>query len=883
MNPRMKSLAVLGLMLLGACDQQVMEPTATDVQSAANAPAPSLTVVSNVFTSGTNVTTWDAIPESNQPASWGSTFCVASPAVGPGANWQNPHNAYVLSGHPWAGTGGSDFDAPWINAWNDLSSSGSGGTSPYYNWTRYDTQVSGNGTFVLRLLADNCSWVYLDGVLVGRQADNWYWTSSTDNNMSYGVTLNGTHTLSFIIFDGGGAAGGKFILETTSNPPEPLNPDLDGDGHVNDQDAFPLDPTEWADSDGDGVGDNADAFPNDPSETVDTDGDGVGDNADVEPTLNNNYYWVDWTSADVAGGTAEGTITLGDGSTVSVSLKAVRSDGSHGSLFGYEVTPGVGVTFAGWTDFWTHDNNSPQNDLTTTYKSGYVLNSPDFPDIIGLSGGNTDSYVLTFSSPVQDPVMDIMSLGQGGDASVYSFSRSFEIVSQGIGRFGGSNTSLRVRNAPDGATVGDQVQGNEGNGTLRFVGELSNLSWTVPDGETWHGFTIGVRGAGNANGDYDGDGVLDAADNCPTVSNGSQADSDYDGIGDACDTSNDPNADTDGDGLSNSDEHAIGTDPTNPDTDGDGYNDGVDAYPKDPTRHEFAPPTADIGGPYAGNEGSAIAFDGSGSSDADGHALTYAWSFGDGATGTGATPSHTYADNDTYTVTLTVDDGHGGTSTATTTAEVSNVAPTATASAGGTLESGGSFSFTGTFTDPGADAWTESIDWGDGSAAESGSSGSHTYLAPATYTVTYTVTDDDGGVGTATATVTVTRKNILIDVKPGSEEDPVNINDKGVTPVAILTANGFDATTIDRTTIRFGVGEATPVHKSLGHVEDVDNDGDMDLMTHFTTGETGLQDGDTSVCLIGTTAGGVQFKGCDVVRAFAQDNNAGGKGKGKGK
>jgi hypothetical protein len=49
-------------------------------------------------------------------------------------------------------------------------------------------------------------------------------------------------------------------------------------------DAFPNDPTEWADSDGDGVGDNADAFPNDPTETTDTDGDGVGDNSDAFPT-----------------------------------------------------------------------------------------------------------------------------------------------------------------------------------------------------------------------------------------------------------------------------------------------------------------------------------------------------------------------------------------------------------------------------------------------------------------------------------------------------------------------------------------------------------------------------------------------------------------------
>jgi len=43
--------------------------------------------------------------------------------------------------------------------------------------------------------------------------------------------------------------------------------DTDGDGVGNNADAFPEDPSEWADSDGDGVGDNTGAFPNDPDKT----------------------------------------------------------------------------------------------------------------------------------------------------------------------------------------------------------------------------------------------------------------------------------------------------------------------------------------------------------------------------------------------------------------------------------------------------------------------------------------------------------------------------------------------------------------------------------------------------------------------------------------
>jgi hypothetical protein len=56
--------------------------------------------------------------------------------------------------------------------------------------------------------------------------------------------------------------------------------DLDGDGVPNSGDAFPAEPTEWADGDLDGVGDNADLFPEDPNEWADEDLDGAGDNSD---------------------------------------------------------------------------------------------------------------------------------------------------------------------------------------------------------------------------------------------------------------------------------------------------------------------------------------------------------------------------------------------------------------------------------------------------------------------------------------------------------------------------------------------------------------------------------------------------------------------------
>jgi PKD repeat protein len=84
-----------------------------------------------------------------------------------------------------------------------------------------------------------------------------------------------------------------------------------------------------------------------------------------------------------------------------------------------------------------------------------------------------------------------------------------------------------------------------------------------------------------------------------------------------------------------------------------------------------AAPTASPGGPYSGQAGTAIAFNGSGSKDSDGTIASYRWDWGDGTSpGSSATASHAYASAGSYTVRLTVTDNVGTTGSATTTVSV---------------------------------------------------------------------------------------------------------------------------------------------------------------------------------------------------------------------
>jgi hypothetical protein len=181
------------------------------------------------------------------------------------------------------------------------------------------------------------------------------------------------------------------------------------------------------------------------------------------------------------------------------------------------------------------------------------------------------------------------------------------------------------------------------------------------------------------------------------------------------------------------------------------------------------PPTAAIVAPAYAAEGTTFVVDGSDSIGPDGSGpLTYSWDLnGDGVFGDATTPSATasMSDDGARVVRLRVT-GSSGTGETSHTITIVNVAP-AVGEIDSSTGSGQQYAAGGSFTDPGDDSWTATVDYGDGAGPQplalSGKTFDlrHRYTASGSYWVSVKVCDDDGGCGERTTRVDVNGAGVV--------------------------------------------------------------------------------------------------------------------------
>lgn len=176
--------------------------------------------------------------------------------------------------------------------------------------------------------------------------------------------------------------------------------------------------------------------------------------------------------------------------------------------------------------------------------------------------------------------------------------------------------------------------------------------------------------------------------------------------------------------------------------------------------------------------------------------------------------------------------------------------------------------------------------------------------APREHASSYDVTCGEPGVHTVTVTSTISPElakvadpdpsndervaefeiecaiPVKLDVKPGSDRNPVNVKEATI-PMAVLTTDAgefglplaFDATTVVVDGLRIGnradlvaTGSGLPERHDKVHLEDVVvKDGDVDAVLHAAGREIPVTASTTELCVRGTTTSGLSFFGCDVV------------------
>ncbi|MDC1011784.1 Ig-like domain-containing protein, partial [Flavobacteriaceae bacterium] len=414
--------------------------------------------------------------------------------------------------------------------------------------------------------------------------------------------------------------------------------DADNDGFYDYDDAFPNDPNEYLDTDGDGIGDNADTdddgdgqsdeeeiangtdplvanprpgdsdgdgladvidpdddndgvadtldrFPLDPNESSDNDGDGLGDNEDTD---DDNDGFTDQQENNVGTDPKDPTSMPEDRDNdklPDLSEQAIGTDPNNPD------TDGDGV-IDGEDDYPKDPNYQYDTD-------GDGIPNKDDPD--DDNDGLQDEVDPFPLDPNNQPDSDGDGLNDGIDPDDDNDGFSDE-QEEGAGTDPLDPNSIPGDRDNDGLTdVEEDALGTDPNNPDTDGDGVSDKNDSEPLNPNVGLDTDGDGIPDATDPDDDNDGVRDQNDAFPRDPN-ETLDYDGDGIGDNSDPDDDNDGyddvvenqdgtdpkdaldypkDPDGDGLTNNQEEALGTDPANPDTDGDGISDKFDPEPLD--------------------------------------------------------------------------------------------------------------------------------------------------------------------------------------------------------------------------------------------------------------------------------------------------------------
>jgi len=259
----------------------------------------------------------------------------------------------------------------------------------------------------------------------------------------------------------------------------------------------------------------------------------------------------------------------GDGATVTTATPTLQvlpaedpDTPPEGLVYEFQV-------YAGETPAATGTSAAPTWTLTAPLADGtYSWRARAIDDTGLASGWSSASWFTVAAAPVNEPpaitcLEPASDLEVTGGTVVVAWDDADPDDNALIGLYYGPADGTWSAAGPGGIE-----EDPDGNGADRVAWDVSalepgtyRLTLEIDDGE----FTDASDCPGRVTvlPDADGDGVADAADNCPATANADQADGDGDGVGDACDNcpavANADQADSDGNGVGDACEAASGS------------------------------------------------------------------------------------------------------------------------------------------------------------------------------------------------------------------------------------------------------------------------------------------------------------------------------------